>query len=521
MEPSAGLASAMAVNETSTGEDLLGWSALPLLGRGTVRAEPWLFISTPSLAWLSRGHLDDAQFVPQPLDYARSWPFGDGTLGGTVIDGDALSREANGADLQRMFAEACRTTGRQGDVLLVCRHRLVPRHPLAWREYRLPSAHRWRRAAARLGMRAETAGFVELDGDRIAGLRIVGQDRGDRSASKGAADRLVLRVAASGQRETDALEAIVAHASCSYGVELRVDRIAVRKIGKTAVFVSGADGRRYVTRIARSPIALARATRNFETLRWLHDTPLPDSIVGRVPVPVVQGRHAAYTYCVESCMDGQPGPQSASGPTEGRWRMEAVDFITSLHTETMQRTMMDEDAMSRLVREPAGRAARACGTAEEEQQIQRVVRACEASIGGRLIPLVRTHGDFTDSNCLFNSSGTLTAVVDWEVSMAQGLPFLDLLQLMPIPGETGSHPRWQRFDAWLDIWRNSERVVSDPVLAPYLRAIDLRPEVVPGLILAQWLTHVGDRIEARRDDERWMRLRFRQPLDSFGRTLRD
>ena len=71
------------------------------------------------------------------------------------------------------------------------------------------------------------------------------------------------------------------------------------------------------------------------------------------------------------------------------------------------------------------------------------------------------------------------------------------------------------------IWRNSERVVSDPVLAPYLRAIDLRPEVVPGLILAQWLTHVGDRIEARRDDERWMRLRFRQPLDSFGRTLRD
>ena len=134
---------------------------------------------------------------------------------------------------------------------------------------------------------------------------------------------------------------------------------------------------------------------------------------------------------------------------------------------------------------------------------------------------MRTHGDFTDSNCLFDASGTLTAVVDWEVSLAQGLPFLDLLQLMPIPGETGASGRWQRFDAWLEIWRNAERVMSDPILGRYLLALDLRPEVVPGLILAQWLTHVGDRIEARCNDERWMRLRVWQPMESLTRTIRD
>ena len=521
MEPCSGLSSTIAAQETPSGTDLLGWSALPLLGGGIDRTEPWLFVSSRSFAWLSRGPLGDAQFVRKTSDYARSWPFGDGALGGAVIDGDALSRGAHDTDLQRMVAEACRTTGRQGDVLLVCGHRLVPGRLWMWREYRRPSAHRWRRAATRLGMRAETAGVVELDGDRIAGLRIVGQDHSGASASKGTADRLVLRVAASGRRETQALEAMVAHVSRSCGTTLGIDRVAVRKIGKTAVFVSGTDGRRYVVRIARSPIALARATRNFEALRWLHDAPLADSIVGRVPVAAVQGRHAAYNYYVESCLDGQPGTQSAGGPGDGGWRMQAVDFITSLHAETVQRTMMDEDAMSRLVREPASRVARACGSADAERQVQRVVRACEASLRGRLVPLVRTHGDFTDSNCLFDASGTLTAVVDWEVSMAQGLPFLDLLQLMPIPGETGSSPRWQRFDAWLEIWRNSERVASDPVLGRYLRALDLQPEVVSGLILAQWLTHVGDRIVARREDERWMRLRVAQPLDSFGRTLRD
>ena len=520
MEPCSELSSTAAIKEAPNGEDLLGWSALPLLGRANARPEPWLFVSSPSLGWLSQGPLDDARFARTSSDYSRTWPFSDGSLGGAVIDGDALSRQGNAADLERTLEEACRTAGRLGDVLVVCRHRFVPRRPWAWREYLRPSANRWRRAAAGLGLRTEAAGAVELDGDRIDGVHVIDQDRGDKSQHK-AADRVVLRVAASGRREAHSLEAMVAQAS-PCGTALGIDRMAVRKIGKTAVFLSSASGQRFVMRIARSPIARARATRNFESLVSLHEAGLPNSITCRVPTPAVQGRHAAYGYYVESCMDGRPGPQLAKSPTDGTgWCMEAFDFITSLHAATMQRTTLEEPVVARLVLEPAEQVARHCGSVDTEQQVRRVATACAASLRGRLLPLVRTHGDFTDSNCLFDARGTLTAVVDWEVSLAQGLPFLDLLQLMPIPGETGASPRWQRFDAWLDIWRNYERVVSDPILGRYLRVLDLEPEVIPGLILAQWLTHVGDRIEARRNDERWMRLRVLQPIESLTRTMRD
>ena len=521
MEPCSELSSTGAIKEAPNGEDLLGWSALSLLGRANARPEPWLFVSSPSLGWLSQGPLDDARFARTSSDYSRTWPFSDGSLGGAVIDGDALSRRGNAADLERTLEEACRTAGRLGEVLVVCRHRFVPRRPWAWREYRRPSASRWRRAAAGLGLRTEAAGAVELDGNRIDGVRVIDQDCCDKSKHK-SADRLVFRVAASGRREAHSLEAMVAHASRSCGAALGIDRMAVRKIGKTAVFLSSASGQRYVMRVARTPIAHARATRNFESLVWLHEVGLPDSITCRVPAAGMQGRHAAYSYYVESWMKGRPGPQAAKSPTvSGLWSMEAFDFITGLHTATIQRTTLDGKVMARLVHEPADRLARACGSTDVEQQVREVVRACEASLRGRLLPLVRTHGDFTDSNCLFDATGKLTAVVDWEVSLAQGLPFLDLLQLMPIPGETGTSPRWQRFDAWLDIWRNYERVVSDPVLGRYLRALDLEPGVIPGLILAQWLTHVGDRIEARRDDERWMRLRVWQPIESLTRTMRD
>ena len=54
-----------------------------------------------------------------------------------------------------------------------------------------------------------------------------------------------------------------------------------------------------------------------------------------------------------------------------------------------------------------------------------------------------------------------------------------------------------------------------------LRTVGIPPASVPALIMLQWVTHVADRIEARADDERWLRLRVSQPLESLGRTLRD
>src|SRR5688572_8293184 len=141
--------------------------------------------------------------------------------------------------------------------------------------------------------------------------------------------------------------------------------------------------------------------------------------------------------------------------------MEAVRYLSALHTATMRRMAMDENAMTRLVREPLARVASACASAAADRVLGRVLAVCEAGLAGRVVPLVQTHGDFTESNCLFDAGGKLTAVVDWELAMAQGLPLLDLLQLMPIASETASSPRWQRFDAWLELLREPERVTSD------------------------------------------------------------
>jgi hypothetical protein len=51
--------------------------------------------------------------------------------------------------------------------------------------------------------------------------------------------------------------------------------------------------------------------------------------------------------------------------------------------------------------------------------------------------------------------------------------------------------------------------------------LELGPEAIRGLILMQWALHVADRVDARRDDERWMRMRVWQPLEILGKVLCD
>jgi len=503
-----------------TGADLLGWSALPLLGRWAPETGRWLFLYGPSEAWVSAGPLPEAQFVPVTLPCQAIWPFEDGTLGGVVIDGDAVVRDIGAAPLEQLLTEATRVTSHHGNVLVACTHRRVPRQLRAWREYGRQSAGTWRRAAARAGVATRTVGSLRLDGQCITDLTL---SSGHTCSSPAAreADRLVLQISAVRHVDPVVVDGMIAEVAREIGIVLTVDRIAVRKIGKTAVFLSGSDGRRYIMRIARSPIALARGRRNFDTLASLHRSMLPNSVRSRVPVAILHGTHAGYTIFLETCLEGTSGPVAASQRTTAGWARDAVEFVTALHTGTSRMVTVDAIRVTSLVRDPVARIASACGQAEVDEVLRRVEATCERALVGVTLPLVQTQGDFTESNCLFSSEGALTAVVDWEVAVPDGLPLLDLLQFMPVPPEPGPQRRWQHFDACLAFLQEPARLAVDPIMGPYMRTLGVPAGSGPALILLQWITHVSDRIEARSDDERWLRMRVWQPLESLGRTLRD
>lgn len=500
------------------GADLHGWSSLALLGGRTDAAAPWLFVTAKSVASLALGSPDNPRFVRIAADYEAAWPVGAGTLGGVVLDGDAMAEGMTDRSLARVLRQATQANAGDAHVLVVCGHRLFPRRLSGWREYRRPSAHRWRRMATDAGLQARTSSFVCLEGGRVIDFNLP-QNTGREAIVKASGDRTVLRLTSSTADGAGMLDGLVRCAADACGTVLHLDRVAVRKIGKTAVFLSAGDGARFIMRIARSPVALSRAGRNYSALEWLHQSSVDRDVKACVPLAVARGASGGYHYFVETCLPGTAGPRPRRHADAGAWETEGATYISALHAQTQRRVVLDDVALTRLVHEPLTRVAAACETPAADRTLRDAAGLCEQALASRALPLVRAHGDFTESNCLFDAAGRLVGLVDWEVSAADALPFLDLLQLMPVRGEHGGHPRWQRFDAWMDLWREPERVFVDPILSRYVGDLGLVPETIPALILMQWVTHVADRIDARRDDESWMRRRVWQPLETLGRML--
>jgi hypothetical protein len=496
---------------SAVGADLAGWSSLPLLARAHHRSAPWLFILGHSKTWLLSGEPADAQFVESTAASDHPWPFADGELAGVVIDSDGLPLGTSQRRLRTIAAEARRVAGPEGSVLVVCRHRLLPRNLRALRGYGRPSAARWQRAAAKLGLQSETAGFARLDGDRVIELGVSAYQGAEQQQR---ADRAVLHLHPEAHGRT-VVDAIVEEVSSTSGIVFQIDRTTVRKIGKTAVFVSDGRRRRYVIRIARSPIAVSRASRNFDTLEGLQGATLPDVLKRCTPTALVKGTFAGYPYFVETCVDG--GVRHTA--SHEQWPAGAAEFITALHHATVRRVVLDDDWIARLVTTPFARISRSIQSETAFSTLGHLFEMCVAGLAGREVPIVLAHGDFTEANCLFDVGGRLAGVVDWEVANGDSLPLLDLLQLMPVGGEVAADGRWQRFGAWLTLWREPARVVADSVMGGYIKALDVPIQVIPALTMMQWATHVAERIEARRGDERWMQMRVWQPLEQLEKAL--
>jgi aminoglycoside phosphotransferase (APT) family kinase protein len=134
------------------------------------------------------------------------------------------------------------------------------------------------------------------------------------------------------------------------------------------------------------------------------------------------------------------------------------------------------------------------------------------------VPLAWTHGDFFLGNCLSDAAGGLTGVVDWELFSTAGLPLLDLLQCMVVPGETSSHPTWQRFDRVCGFIGTPSELYRWPEVSRYLDSMEVPAACVPSLLRMYWVDHVANRIAARGTDPVWMQKRVYQPLEALNRV---
>lgn len=493
-----------------TPEHTQGFSSLALLAPGGSRRVLYL------LAWPSALAADispDGRTTsPLPAGGWTGLPLDPASVDAVIADldsvpGDDRTRRGVLAEIRRVLAPG-------GRCIAVVTHRRRPRDARRWSQYRLvPPADRWRPLVREAGFAAIETAHLTFDGERLTAI-----DRADDSApgQSDPAGALALLLSAAPPDGAPAIIDAVADALAhqTHASRLRIERLHVRKIGKVAAYTS-AGGQPAILRLPCSPIALARAACNQAALSALASD--PPAYAGVVPRPLAQGEAGGQPYFVETRVPGVPREDRIDGP---RWEPQALGFITGLHQASARPSMLSPGWFAGRVEPPLAALEGFTEDAGARAAIAWARESLRAGLVGRTAPLVRSHGDFTGGNCLYDPDGRLTGVVDWELSAGDALPLLDLVQSLDLPSEYTPDDRWQRAEIVFDAIEGHGRLHDSREVARYLEAVEVPQDLVPHLLLFHWIEHAGTRIHARHADARWMARRVRAPLARLARLAR-
>ena len=499
---------------SSSADDLNGRTALLLLTQLSSARRVLFMLSAVDgfVTVTSEPGLRAVRFSPHAI------PFTNGAFDAVVLDIDTngLRQPAR----TRALEEVHRVLKPGGQCLIAASNRHIPRDRRNWRQYHLVRPdRRWSTLASGLGFTISNRFFARLDRARIVELISPSGGRSDFEHAT-ATDRQIMVLCRSGDSEGQSfLQRLIPELQASLDCpqhSIRLDRFLIRRIGKTTLVVACDDERRYVVRVARSPMASNRAHTNFAALKALHSTHLiSDEMKAMVPRPERAGDIDKYPYYVEASLPGTARDDFDGWPSGTGWEPGALAFISDMHFATKRPVRIDRQVFDQFFAAPLDRIRRRCATPKTKPVLDRLGVILERAVAGETIPFVWSHGDFSAGNCLYDGTRRLTGVVDWELFSDYQLPLLDVLNSMEIPEERNSHETWQRFDAIRELARQ-DRALQIPALASYVERIGVPKRVLPALMVMYWVDHLAKRIDGRANDAVWMTKRVLQPLSSLA-----
>lgn len=204
-----------------------------------------------------------------------------------------------------------------------------------------------------------------------------------------------------------------------------VKRIVAGNLG-TSIVIGGPANRHTADVVLRMPSRSASIQRchiNASALLRLNHSPLS----GLVPRLVCQGNYQGREYTIETrCM----GYEINYGTRDldvmlGR----ACATVGEFNLQTTEFTPLDAMHLDTLVA-PYFADIRAFSSPEIQVRLDKLAETLRRAMLGKIVGLGFAHGDFKASNMLFDRSGTLTAVIDWDGFSENGFQIFDYLTLL-------------------------------------------------------------------------------------------
>lgn len=204
-----------------------------------------------------------------------------------------------------------------------------------------------------------------------------------------------------------------------------VKRILAGNSG-TTVLIAGPkkdDGRDVIMRLPSKPSGRRFCHINAQALRKLAQT----SLSGYVPRLLVESTHQDQEFTVESRC---PGYEANYGTRnlDGMLR-QACELMGALHRQTARPVTVTEAGFQEYVAPLIQDLANYCSP-DVQSRFHRFMEALRIAMVGRTVSIGFMHGDFKLGNFLFDRTGKLTALIDWDGFSEDGYPVFDYLTLL-------------------------------------------------------------------------------------------
>lgn len=205
--------------------------------------------------------------------------------------------------------------------------------------------------------------------------------------------------------------------------EPSVDRSGAGRLHFGSFEIYGIQTVRHVLRMPTNEYALGRCRNN---RRALVDLARYD-ITFEAPRFVLEGVEAGQAYFAETKISGKAVDYMNISDEERDVVFKCAQRrLLDLYDVSRKKVILDAARFDRLFAGPLIELG-AILSEDARRELEKALPSIRKRIGGRQIDLVMTHGDFKVTNFLMDSPNSISGVIDWDLSMAEGLPFTDLI----------------------------------------------------------------------------------------------
>jgi hypothetical protein len=264
-----------------------------------------------------------------------------------------------------------------------------------------------------------------------------------------------------------------------------------------------------------TPKAYARRKQAHRFLKGIRQRgPEVAEMVGKTPAPLLCGRYEGIPYFVEALLPGKPVTYSRGRGEHARTFADARDLIWRFHEATATLVELDGSYYQRTF----GGMMKKLAFFDPQPESGRIAVLTEwvaSLVQGSCLPLVSSHGDYKLENCLVDSTGMISGVIDWELARLSGLPFLDLLHLWVSRQQAQEGGTLRDILATL-LYLNSQGKPLDPSLDAYTARWHITAPQLTALFIAYWVRYLIYNIEPLKFiDPRWIKRIFFDILALF------